>query len=182
MTKLKAGDKVNIRLDLTLKEIRENCFNGCQIDTMDFLKHASFKDFSEQYILDEVKNEYVSIYINGKKLLVNTKVFERPVNKLVTSLDDLQFADILTLRNGERYVYASGYMCGEDSDYVNDCDEIKEYYRDDLQYDSENRDYKKYDIVKIERKGQIIYERVDVREMTVEEISNALGYEVKVVK
>ena len=39
---------------------------------------------------------------------------------------------------------------------------------------------KEYDIVKVEREGQVIYEREDIREMTVEEISKALGYEVKV--
>lgn len=94
--------------------------------------------------------------------------------------DDLQFADIITLRNGERYVVAVGSMYGENGYYNRDCDTIWDWYNLDL---TQNEDEREEDIVKVERSGKVIYERSEaVREMTVEEISKALGYEVKVVK
>lgn len=95
--------------------------------------------------------------------------------------DDLQFGDVITLRNGERYVFGGGYIIGEDSHYYCDCDNVSLTYESDLtrKYDNEE-----YDIVKIERVGSIVYERKEepVKEMTIAEISKALGYEVKIVK
>lgn len=94
------------------------------------------------------------------------------------TLSDLQFADILTLRNGERYVVAQEYMYGEDGSYYANCDDLESCYNNDL---TKNGD-RDYDIMKIERAGQVIYEREEVKEMTIAEISEELGYEVKVVK
>lgn len=95
-------------------------------------------------------------------------------------LSDLQFADILTLRNGERYVVANGCMYEEDNDYFCNEDYLENNYNNDLTRETGVREY---DIVKVERAGQVIYERKEeAKEMTVEEISEALGYEVKVVK
>ncbi len=105
---------------------------------------------------------------------------ERIANDI--TLSDLQFADILTLRNGEKYVVADGCMLGEDYDYYCDNDEIEDYYNDDLTRDSDDIDDRQYDIVKVERAGQVIYERETTVEITIAEISEKLGYEVKVVK
>lgn len=103
---------------------------------------------------------------------------ERKANEI--KRDDLQFADILTLRNGERYVVVDNHMWGEDEDYGRDGDGISTWYNNDLTQNEGNKDE---DIVKVERAGQIVYERIDeAKEMTVEEISKALGYEVKIVK
>lgn len=98
---------------------------------------------------------------------------------VINSLGDVQFGDILTLRNGERYVYVNDRMYGEKDYYTRNGSTPTLWYNDDL---TENENHKSQDIMKVEREGQIIYEREDVREMTVEEISKALGYEVKVVK
>lgn len=103
---------------------------------------------------------------------------ERKIGNL--ELRDLQFADVLTLRNGERYVVANDNMYGEEEIFSRDRDTIQTWYNDDL---TQNEDEKNEDIIKVERAGQVIYERIDeVKEMTVEEISKALGYEVKIVK
>ena len=105
---------------------------------------------------------------------------ERLANDI--TLSDLQFADILTLRNREKFVVADGCMHGEDNLYYCDCDELKDCYNDDLTRNSDDKDNHQYDIVKIERAGQVIYEREETVEMTIAEISEKLGYEVKVVK
>lgn len=111
----------------------------------------------------------------GAKFGVDSKCFD-----LYFTLSDLQFADILILQNGERYVVADGYMMGQKSDYYCDADEIKDFYNDDLTRKYNNCEY---DIVKVERVEQVIYEREEkVVEMTIAEISEKLGYEVKVVK
>ena len=73
-------------------------------------------------------------------------------------------------------------MHGEDNLYYCDCDELKDCYNDDLTRNSDDKDNHQYDIVKIERAGQVIYEREETVEMTIAEISEKLGYEVKVVK
>lgn len=95
------------------------------------------------------------------------------------TINDLEFADIITLRNGERYVLVEDTMYGEDSCYDCDCDNIGDYNNDGTRrYGNKN-----YDIMKVERNGKVIFERDEtVREMTVKEISKALGYDVKIVK
>lgn len=102
---------------------------------------------------------------------------ERIVNDF--KLSDLQFADIITLRSGERYVYADDVMRGEKLDYNSDGNTISCWYNDDL---TQNEGDRSEDIVKVERNGQVIYERQEAIEMTVEEICEKLGYEVKIVK
>lgn len=107
---------------------------------------------------------------------------EKELIKVCTTTDDLKFADVITLQNGERYVHADGYMYGEDSIYKMDCAKIIEDYNDD--FDALSGDHET-DIVKIERNRALIYEREkprEAKEMTVSEISKALGYEVKIVK
>lgn len=88
--------------------------------------------------------------------------------------DDLKYGDKLTLRNGEVGLYKEKYT-----------------WIDFLNYDNINNDLtnngcrgKELDIVKVERSTYTtVYERnEEEKEMTVAEISEALGYEVKVVK
>ena len=99
------------------------------------------------------------------------------------TLNDLQFADIVTTRNGERYVVAYITLFGEKDGYWLDHEYIPNFYRQDLKYDCNLEGNRIYDIVKVERSGQVIWERSEeVKEMTIAEISEALGYEVKVVK
>lgn len=118
----------------------------------------------------------------------STEYFDYYVSNNYTR-NDLQFADIVTLRNGERYVYGGGYILGEDNAYDADCNNVKLCYNDDLTRSSMSFCYsgkaEDYDIVKVERVGEVVYQREDNKEpveMTVAEISKKLGYEVKIVK
>ena len=112
------------------------------------------------------------------------------IERIITddfTLGDLQFADIVTTRNGERYVVADNTLFGEKDGYWLDHEYIPNFYRRDLKYDTTNDECRIYDIIKVERAGQVIWERPEeekepAREMTIAEISEALGYEVKVVK
>ena len=99
--------------------------------------------------------------------LVDTSKFKK---------SDLQDGDIVTDREGYKSLFYDDSLHGSTTaiDYLTD--DLK-----DINCDSDN------DIVKVERpiKLETIFERKEepeVREMTVEEISEALGYEVKVVK
>ena len=98
------------------------------------------------------------------------------------TLEDFQFGDIITLRNGERYVYANNHIFGEDE--VNDLDGylLIMAYNELLEYSEDDIKEKSYDIVKVERQGQIIYEREEAVEMTLSEVCEKLGYNVKIVK
>ena len=60
------------------------------------------------------------------------------------------------------------------------CDELEDYYNEDLTCEG----YEKHDIVKVERKGEVIFERVEEtkKEMTIAEIEKELGYSIKIVK
>lgn len=98
-------------------------------------------------------------------------------------LKDLQFGDIITLRNKTRYVYASGYMYGENDNYCLDCVRVAGDYDYNFEYLDADSKNNKYDIVKVERNGYTIFELENkVKEMTLKEICKELGYEVKVVK
>jgi len=94
--------------------------------------------------------------------------------------DDIQFGDIITTRNGERYIYADEHLFGESSSYYLDCWDCSDSFKNDLKSDDCDKDY---DIIKIERNKEVIYERNDeIREMTLQQIIDELGYEVKIVK
>lgn len=167
MKKFKIGDKVKTRFGVgIIKEIR--CCSSQPILVYHF-------NWNKGHNADSAKGYYGN----------HCWWFDEYELKLIQdiTIDDLQFADVLTLRNGERYVYASGFMYGEDSSYCRDCEELDKEYNNDLTY--YYQDETEYDIVKVERDGEVIYERVEeekVKEMTVEEISKELGYEVKVVR
>lgn len=96
-------------------------------------------------------------------------------------IEDLKFGDILTLRNGERYLYAGGYLCGESTDYYCDADCVEDNFGKDLTHDFD----KDYDIVEVKRPTctfTMFKRSAEPVEMTIAEISEKLGYEVKVVK
>lgn len=98
----------------------------------------------------------------------------------VKTKEDLKDGDVVTLRNGDRLLYCDGQF--KDLTYPHHngiCDTYD--IEDDLTSDSDDND----DIMKVERPLSYyeVFNREDkVREMTVEEISKALGYEVKIIK
>lgn len=95
-------------------------------------------------------------------------------------LNDLQFADILTLRNGQRYVIANDHMFGYYDDDDFDCNYLENTFNND--FTSQNGDTS-FDIVKVERYNQTIYEREKaIKKMTVLEICKELGYDVEIIK
>lgn len=107
--------------------------------------------------------------------------YYKDIERKVTNFtrDDLEFGDILTLRNEERYVHASEHIYGEDEDYHLDCDEISYYHTEKLKHEDDSD----YDVVKVERVGQVVYEREEeLKEMTLSQVCEQLGYDVKIVK
>ena len=105
----------------------------------------------------------------------------RAFEELSFNKGDIKEGDIITLRNGDRLLVDADKDL-QDLSEENDNSVASLYvYRNDMIHCCGNKDY---DIVKVERpvKYSTIFEREEVREMTVEEISKALGYEVKVVK
>ena len=98
----------------------------------------------------------------------------------IVSKDDLKNGDIVTLRNGDRLVFVGG------EDFIDLSDDNDNCLSDicDLEDDFTHESYEDSDIVKNERpvKFTTVFTREEAKEMTVEEISKALGYEVKVVK
>lgn len=96
------------------------------------------------------------------------------------NLWDFKFGDIIILRNGTRFVYADGYIYGENEDYNRDADKLNEEYYDDLCY---RYGSKEYDIIKVERVGETVFKREsEIKEMTLEEVCKELGYEIKIIK
>lgn len=100
---------------------------------------------------------------------------------------DLKEFDIVELRNGSKTCVVNDIALGQLSIGCFSVDT----WKDDLT----DKGTDKYDIMKVYRPTDsiptdrskwkdlpVVYERTEVKEMTVEEISKALGYEVKVVK
>ena len=94
----------------------------------------------------------------------------------INNMNDLEFGDILILRNTQKYVYADNCMYGYMSGYYHDADDVYCCYTDfNDDEDSE------CDIIQVIRNGKTIYERT-VKEMTLKEVCKELGYEVKIIK
>lgn len=112
-------------------------------------------------------------------------VGENDLKKADFTLKDLQFADILTLKNKEKYVYASYSMYGYEDNYDLSCGIVDDLYNNNLKIQTSYYDEysDEYDIMKVERNGQTVYERDEnIKEMTLKEVCDELGYEVKIVK
>lgn len=103
---------------------------------------------------------------------------------VITTKYDLKDGDIVTLRNGDKMIFVENgevfydLKCSNDNnlDYLS---ELNDDLTIEAGYDEEN------DIMKVERpiKYQEVFKRdKTIKEMTVAEISKALGYEVKIVK
>lgn len=86
---------------------------------------------------------------------------------------DLQEGDIVTDREGDKSLYLNGEFIGLTLNVRAFTDDLKD-----------TCGLSEYDIIKVERpiKLETVFDRKEVIEMTVEEISRALGHEVKVVK
>ena len=164
MIEFKVGDKVRVRKDLQ----NGYCGIGLLPEYQKGQVYTIQKINYDSYILEEDERKYNF----GFDMLV-------PVVPLTPK--DLQFADVLTIRNGERYAYIDRYMYGESDNYSCDCCKLEENYNNDLTSEDGDEDW---DIVKVERKGEVIFERAEEtkREMTIEEIEKELGYSIKIVK
>lgn len=182
--KIKVGDKVLLK-----NERGENWNSDGDMDKYKgkVVTVSGFIPFNSDsfYIKEDEDDE------DAKSTFTGRWIFDiDDIEKVITddfTLDNLQFADIVTTRNGERYVVAEGRIYGEGSDYKLDCDDLSDVYDEHLiciNSWGSNNSY--FDIMKVERAGQVIWERSEevkeVKEMTIAEISEALGYEVKVVK
>lgn len=98
----------------------------------------------------------------------------------VNSLKDLKAGDIVTLRNGDRLLFAGENFIDLFKNPHNSLCDINDL-NDDMTVD----DCKNSDIMEVERPSRYItvFERgEETREMTLEEICKELGYNVKIVK
>ena len=174
MSKFKVGDKVRI-LDGRNKPIFRSTWAPTWVGGMDeyigevrTVKHI---DGIGDYSLEGIYYSFAEEWLAPAEF---------------TKYDFKEF-DVVEFRNGNKALVINDIILGELSiggfDLANWTDDLKDKYTD------------KYDIMKIYRPiGSIptdrskwkdlsvIYKRTEVKEMTVEEISEALGYEVKVVK
>lgn len=175
------------------KEKKDMEFNKDNLKVGDkvLLKNESGYGWNQEGKMDKYKGKVVTVsklhdsnfeieeddMQNFTKWKFSYEDIERKVTNFTR--DDLEFGDILTLRNEERYVYASEHIYGEDEYYCFDCDEIGYYHTEKLKH----KDDSDYDVVKVERAGQVVYEREEeVKEMTLSQVCEQLGYDVKIVK
>ena len=110
--------------------------------------------------------------------------FEGDIKKVDFTIDDLQNGDVVTLRNGDKLVYVRDRFFEDlNDDYTNELANTQDL-TDNLEYDYCAMRKREYDIIKVERPTYTtVFERdEEVKEMTIAEISKALGYEVKIVK
>ena len=94
--------------------------------------------------------------------------------------EDLKNGDIVTLRNGDRLMLSVKSFCDLSENNHNPIYTLNQF-KDDLTYYINERED---DIIKVERpvKYETVFEREEeVQELTVDEMSERLGYKVKVV-
>ena len=112
-------------------------------------------------------------YIISKDWLVEEEDYRKGKDNMEFKKDDLKNGDIVTLRNGDRLVFVGS------EDFIDLSDDNDNCLSDicDLEDDFTHESYEDSDIVKIERPVEYttVFKREEVKEMTVEEISKALG-------
>lgn len=160
--KFKVGDKVRV------------------IDTRGFLNGFDIGDIARIFETDDSDIPYHIEKENGHRgwAIENSLMLISNFTK-----DDLQTGDVVTLRNGDK-LFIDEHMEFRDIDttnntnYLGDLDELSS----DLLYQA--MDGEKNDIIKVERPTYTtVFERdEEVKEMTLKEICDALGYEVKIIK
>lgn len=93
--------------------------------------------------------------------------------------EDLKANDIVTLRNGDRLVYTVNGFKDLNRDINNTISGLSNLNNDLTRSTGD----KQQDIIKVERpvEYKTVFEREEVQELTVDEISERLGYKVKVV-
>lgn len=167
------------------------------------LKNKRGKNWNREGLMDKYMGKVVTVlsfipytcdgsfYIEGDSNCwrFNIDDIEKIVTNQVVKLSDLQFADVVTTRNNQRYVVGDNCLLGEDNTYYLDCVTISDSFDEDLTHHDHSwsgiSDHDtNYDIMKVERAGQVVYERKEepVKEMTLAEVCKELGYEVKIVK
>ena len=166
MSKFKVGDCV--QLNPECKEFKDGK-GMVEYGDVGFIS----KNISESYLIVNFEGKDHNWYGYEDEL-----IFYRPVK----TTDNLITGDIVTLENGDRL-----YFDGLNFEDLGDEHDNNLYDKYDLNNDLAMKDRRcsESDIVKVERpmKYTTVFERVKVaREMTVSEISKALGYEIKVVK
>lgn len=168
---VKVGDRVRIL------DGRENPnIHPCWVDEMDELIGTVH---TVDLVLKDSYGLYDTEYLFAEEWLAPADDFTK---------DDLREFDIVEFRNGRQALITMDIIFGRLG--------IGGYFVDTWDDDlKDNTGLPQYDIMKVYRpidniptdKSKwkdlpLIYERTEVKEMTVEEISKALGYEVKVVK
>ena len=141
----------------------------------------SMEEFEGKIVtITNVYDDKVHIKEDVDGYVWDLRAFEE-LEGLVINKDDIKEGDIITLRNGDRLLIDADKDVSDLSDENNNSVYSLDCYENDMTYRAGNSNY---DIVKVERPVEysIVYDKEAVREMTVEEISKALGYEVKVVK
>lgn len=108
------------------------------------------------------------------------------MNRINFCKDDFKTGDIVTLRNGDKLIVTKNNFqdIGENNDNdLCDMSELKNnliFCGSDVWISRERIN----DIMKVERPSQykIMYERNEVKEMTLAQICEELGYKVKIIK
>lgn len=92
----------------------------------------------------------------------------------IPKFEDLENGSIITIESGEKFIKTDNEYLSDLGDECNDT-----YFNDDESYD-----FKKDLIVKIEKPiiYETIFEKEEPKEMTVKEIADILGYDIKIVK
>ena len=149
------------------------CGNSQPKSTLEFIE-------GKIVTITNVYDNKVHIKEDDNRYVWDLRAFEE-LEGLVINKDDIKEGDIITLRNGDRLLIDADKDVSDLSDKNNNSVYSLDRYENDMTYRAGNSNY---DIVKVERPVEysIVYDKEAVREMTVEEISKALGYEVKVVK
>lgn len=174
----KVGDRVRIKTwEQMEKEFGvEFSWIACKCGFNSEMRHLCGRTATISEINDyKVKLTDWSDDTGGLYWTISTDMIEL-VNTSKFTKSDLQDGDVLTDREGCKALYYDDSLWGETLCVDTLTDDLKD-----------PNGYSDNDIVKMERpiKYETVFERKEepkVREMTVEEISKELGYEVKVVK
>lgn len=113
INKFCVGDKVKINKNITLGDIEKDYFEGCQMDTMNFLKNASYSNFNIVYEVEGIISGLP--IINGST--INSKVLT-VVNRPILDEKEKEYLRAVIKPFRKEVVYIEKNNFSKDEEYI----------------------------------------------------------------
>lgn len=187
--KFEIGDRVKVTKNLCPLDGIKNIHIG---DMGTIRRFTPGYNYEVEFDNHTLSPDSLNVSAEGYYLMYGYQLEKVEERKEIMTLKDLRSGMVVETRDGDRYlVLVDGedihMMCGDGALHMGQW-EVQQLYHDDL---TRENGFKDHDIMKVYGRVQsfykvnatknLLWERKEIKKMTLEEIEKALGYPVKVV-